>query len=92
MKNAAKGLSTASPTSQKDDEHDWEAHDMHSTLMRAEEIKGDAAKMDRIKKIAGAKAKAATAINSLADIKLARKRVRKEAMMAKVKDMDGDGV
>lgn len=75
---AEKALKTASPVEAKSgDENDWEAEDYFNTLERAERIRQDSEKMKRVSKVAGRKMKAAQAINSLADIKLAAKNLRK---------------
>lgn len=88
-----KGMDTVGPVKQS--EPDYEAESAHSTLTRAHEIMSNEELMPRVRKIAGTKAKAATAvndmlaakktgvaptINSLADVKMAGKNMRKKAM------------
>lgn len=75
-------------------ERDYEAEGAHDTLTRAHEIMNNEDLMPRVRKIAGTKAKAATSINdmlaakkadpaptinTLADVKMASKAMRKKA-------------
>lgn len=83
--NPAKGMSTDLPVPAKP-ERDYEAENAHDTLSRAHEIMNDDKLMPRVRKIAGRKAKSASAlndmvaeketkptINTLADVKAAGK-------------------
>lgn len=61
-------------------EMDYKAHDDHRTLMEAEHIKADPSKMMKVRKVAGRKLMAATAINNISDIKAAGKKMRAGSM------------
>ncbi len=89
--SATKGLDTVGPVKQS--EPDYEAESAHRTLTEAHGIMNNEELMPRVRKIAGAKAKAASSINdmlaakkaeaptinNLADVKAAGKAMRKKA-------------
>ena len=73
-----------------DDGGDYKAHSDHRTLMEAEHIKADPAKMHKVRQVAGRKMAAASAINSIADIKAAAKQLRAGKLPGKASEASSE--